>query len=102
MKTVTPGFSLLTKQHKDNQKRHRNQLKRFYRYLQNNTVTCSMASRALRIPQKCLTRYKRRLELSGNLWEVKKQACCITGYPAMYLTTDPAKAPQSIIQLKCF
>jgi hypothetical protein len=99
-KQLTPGFSLLNKQHKGNQKKHRNQLRQFHKYLQKHTVTCSMAAKALGIPQKCLTRYKRVLELSGQLWEVKRQYCKLTGFPAWYLTTDPAKAPERPTQLK--
>lgn len=99
---TTPNNSL-NSQSKDNEKRHKSQLKRFYQYLQRNTVTCSMASKALKIPQKCLTRYKRSLEKSGLLWEVKKAYCEHTGFLAHYLTTNRDKAPIiKVEQLKMF
>ena len=82
-------------------KKHRTQKKRFFYFLKNRVVTCSMASQMLGIPQKCLTWYKRQLEESGQLWEVKQARCKITGFTAAYLTTDPDKAPTES-QLKLF
>lgn len=66
---------------------------RFYHHLLNNTATASMASEALEIPQKNITRYKRELEDNGLLWEVEKKKCKSTGYIAAYLTTDLLKVP---------
>lgn len=54
-----------------------------------NTVTCSMASDALNIPQKNLTRYKRRLQNEGKLKVCFKSICRITKHRAEYLTTNP-------------
>jgi hypothetical protein len=85
----TPDKSLLIKQHEDTKKRHSAQTKRFFNYLKKHTVSCSMASKYLRIPQKCLTRYKRTLERSGNLWQVKKHRCKITGRMVWFLSTNP-------------
>ena len=65
------------------------QKKLFFEYLQKNTVTCSMASEALSIPQKNLTRYKRRLQKEGKLKVCFQGVCKITKYHAEYLTTNP-------------
>lgn len=77
---------------------HHVQAKRFYKYLQTRVVTCSMACRALKIPQKCLTRYKRDLEKAGVLWEVKYDRCMETGFWAFYITTDPYQEPKNKVK----
>lgn len=95
--------SSVCKQYEDTKKAHKAQKKRFYNYLKRQTVSCTMASKALRIAQKCLTRYKRQLEENGNLWQVKKSKCKITGRWVWYLTTDPDKAPKYLVtQLNLF
>ena len=71
------------------------QIQIIYNYLLENTATASMLSEATGIPQKNITRYKRKLEKAGKLWEVKKATCKKTGFKAFYLTTDPANAPKS-------
>src|SRR5688500_10493827 len=77
-------------------KGHFTQLQTIFQYLQKNVATASMVSYATGVPQKCITRYKRDLELSGRLWEVIKKRCDHTGFKAWYLTTDPDKAPKQI------
>jgi len=72
---------------------HSTQLQTIFLYLQKNIATASMVTEATGVPQKCITRYKRDLELSGMLWEIEKKACKHTGFKAWYLTTDPDKAP---------
>lgn len=54
-----------------------------------------MASEALDIPQKCLTRYKRDMEKSGQLRELMTGPCRVTGFRAAYLTTNPELFPPS-------
>ncbi len=83
--TSTSKNSLLL-QSKDTSKQ--NQLATIFQYLQNNIVTASMLSEATNIPQKNITRYKRDLELSNHLWEVKKEYCKKTGFKAWYITTN--------------
>jgi len=77
------------------------QLKTIFHYLQEHTATASMVSAATGIPQKCITRYKRDLEKSGQLWEIEKKLCKKTGFKAWYLTTNSKLAP-TINQLKLF
>lgn len=85
----------------DQQKDLENQLERFYTYLQENTVTSTMASKALAIPQKNLTRFKRKLEIANRLWEVDYKYCEHTGHLAWYLSTNPNLKPFDN-QLKMF
>jgi hypothetical protein len=73
----------------------KNQLKTIFQFLQEHTATASMVAEATGIPQKCITRYKRDLELANRLWEVKKDHCKQTGQLAYYLTTNPAIAPSN-------
>jgi hypothetical protein len=43
------------------------------------------------------------LEKAGRIWEIEKKLCKKTGFKAWYLTTNPAKAPQSLLtQLNLF
>lgn len=60
-----------------------------FEYLINHIATASMVSYALKIPQKNITRFKRRFECEGKLWTVKHEKCKITGFKAWYLTTNP-------------
>ncbi len=69
------------------------QIKTIFDFLQHEVATASMVTAATGVPQKCITRYKRDLEKSGRLWEVKRTYCKETGFMAWYLTTDPGKAP---------
>jgi hypothetical protein len=71
-------------------------------YLKDFIATASMVSDATNVPQKNITRYKRDLEKSGLLWEVRKGICEKTGFKAWYLTTDKAKAPETSTQLILF
>lgn len=64
------------------------QIRIFRTYLKNHTATCTMASEATGIPQKCLTRYKRTLQRAGQLIELFTSECKITGRKAAYLTTN--------------
>jgi|GEM_PF-441583 len=68
-----------------------NQLKTMFQYLQENTATASMVAEATGIPQKNICRYKRKLQLAGKLWGIERKSCCLTGFNAWYLTTDPNK-----------
>jgi hypothetical protein len=65
------------------------QVLKIFRYLQNNTATASMISKATGIPRKNITSCKKKLEISGLLREVEKQKCKITGCLAWYLTCKP-------------
>ncbi|MDI5899646.1 hypothetical protein, partial [Flavobacterium yafengii] len=71
------------------------QEKTIFHYLKNHTATASMVSKSTGIPQKCICRYKRDLELSGLLYEVVKKRCKLTGFKAWYLTTNPDLFPKS-------
>ena len=102
-KQLNTPLNSLTLQDKDSENYLNAQLIRFYNYLKENVVTCTMASNELAIPQKSLTRYKRTLEQSGLLWQVKKAKCLHTRFQAWYLTTNAEHAPiGSIIQLNLF
>ena len=70
-----------------------NQLQTIFYYLLNNVATASMVSAATGIPQKNICRYKRDLEKTGQLFEIEKKICKVTGFKAWYLTTNPEKAP---------
>ena len=71
------------------------QAKIMFQYLQDHTATASMVTDATKVVQKNITRYKRNFEKNGLLWQVKRDYCKITGHKAWYLTTDPAKAPNT-------
>ena len=74
----------------------KNQQKTIFHYLQQHAATAAMVSRATGIPHKNICRYKRDLEQSGKLWEVKKDLCKETGNRAWYLSTNPNLAPKGI------
>ncbi len=95
----TPVYNLLLQNEGNNRA---SQLQTIFLYLKENIATASMVTDATGVPQKCITRYKRDLELSGQLWEICKTYCKKTGFKAWYLTTDPAKAPKKLIQLNLF
>lgn len=78
------------------------QLRRFRDFLRENTVTCTMACESLGIPQKNATWYKRQLEDSGQLVEVRKAPCKHTNRLAAYLSTNPTIVAKSKNQLKLF
>lgn len=81
---------------------HFTQLQTIFQYLEEHTATASMVSDATGVPQKCICRYKRDLELAGRLWETEKNNCKKTGYKAWYLTTDKTKALISSPQINLF
>ncbi len=67
----------------------------FYQALKHSVATASMVCEALNIKQKNTCRYKRRYEENGQLAEVKKSKCPVTGFQAWFLTTDPEKFPSN-------
>ena len=77
------------------------QLQTIIEYLQNHVATASMVADATGVAQKNLCRYKRDLEQAGQLAEVRKGACQLTGFKAWYITTDKTKFPKPI-QLTLF
>lgn len=80
-----------------------NQLQTIFHYLQQHIATASMVAEATGIYQKNICRYKRDLEKNGQLFEVEKKLCKVTGFRAWYLTTDPTKAPKKpFTQLNLF
>ena len=87
---VPPFNNVSTVDHKDTYFSRQRQL--FFSYLRSRAATCTMAAKAIGIERPNCTRYKRELQKAGLLWEVGKGICPITHFPAMFLTTDPAKA----------
>jgi len=77
------------------------QKKQVFEYLMDKIATASMVASSLGIPQKNITRYKRELEESGLLKEVKEDQCKITRRLAWYITTDKNLFP-TIAQLPLF
>lgn len=96
---VLEGFTM--KRNSNDSKHHRAQKLRFRDYLEKRTVSCSMASKALGIAQKCCTRYKRDLEKANQLWQVKKAQCKITSHIVWFLSCNPNCKPNDN-QLKLF
>jgi len=79
------------------------QIQAFNEYLSNHIATASMVAEATGIYQKNITRYKRMLEKSGQLWEVCKAKCKKTGFNANYITTNPDYLQQQpVTQLNLF
>ena len=74
------------------------QLKTIFHFLQENTATASMISKATGIPQKNITRYKADLEKKGLLKEVAKRKCRLTGFPAWYLSTNIIHITPSVLE----
>lgn len=60
----------------------------FYQYLQTRIETASMIAEATGIPQKNICRYKRDFEKRGQLAEVRKGKCLVTGCKANFITTN--------------
>jgi len=100
MSTHNKGVKKMLSSPKD--KTRLSQLQTIFQYLKKNVATASMVTDATGIPQKCITRYKRDLEKSGQLWEVFKTYCKKTGFKAWNLTSDASKAPNSSLQLNLF
>ncbi len=90
----------LQRQSKDKGKS--SQLQIIFNYLFENRATASMVADATGIYQKNVTRYKRKLEKAGRLWELYKDNCKKTGYKAWFLTCDPDKVPNISKQLNLF
>ncbi len=74
------------------------QLKTIFNFLQDNTATASMVSKACNIPQKNICRYKKDLEKKGLLKEVAKRKCRLTGFPAWYLSTNIVHIVPSVLK----
>ena len=70
-----------------------NQVETIFSFLQVNVATASMVSAATGVPQKNICLYKRDLEKSGKLAEVKKGPCQVTKFKAWYLTCDKKLFP---------
>jgi len=86
--THTPETFVFS-QNKDKTKApFKTQEKTIFHFLQHHTATASMVSKYTGIPQKNICRYKRDLEQRGLLFEVEKKLCKVTGFRAMYLTTN--------------
>ena len=78
-------------QHKDKLKS--TQLKTIFEFLSKWVATGSMVAQATGIPQKNFCRFKRDLEKSGHLAEVKKGFCDVTGHRAWFVNTNPKLFP---------
>ncbi len=74
---------------------HRAQRERFFEFLKEKPVSCSMAEAETGIHQKCLTRYKRQLESANRLWVAFEAKCKITGRLVQYITTNPEFNPSN-------
>ena len=85
--------TLIRREYKVNN--HYSQIKTIFNYLQKNVATATMVSKATGVPQKCITRYKRDLEKSGLLAEVKRERCKVTNCWAWYITTNQNLFPTS-------
>lgn len=79
-----------------------NEIQITFDYLQEHTASATMTTVATGIPQKHLTRYKRRLQKMGLLWIVAIQKCKVTGRYVQYLTTNPQAIPKQSSQLTLF
>jgi hypothetical protein len=77
----------------DKDKHFKSQKQRFLEYLKVNVATVAMVGKAIKVPEKNLTRYKRKLEKIGRLHELEKKTCKVTGSPAAYLTCNPDLFP---------
>lgn len=84
------AFKRMRAQRYDN---HGEEYRQFVDYLRRNTATCTMACVALNIYRPNGTRFKRWAQEAGQLWEVRKGICAVTGFPAQYLTTNPELKP---------
>ncbi len=77
----------LKKQSKDKFKL--TQLQTIFEYLSKKIATATMVSKATKVPQKNICRYKKDLEKRGLIMELEKKTCKVTGFKAWYLTTNP-------------
>lgn len=71
----------------------------FFDYLQENVCTATMASEALSIPQKHVTRYKKELQDKNLLFIITIAPCHITGFKAQWITTNPSMITMAERQL---
>jgi hypothetical protein len=94
----TPNSSF--EQSKDNSPT--TQLKTIFLYLKNQIATASMVSEATGVKQKNICRYKADLQKCGQLGEVEKKTCKVTGFKAWYLTTNSEHATNNSKQLNLF
>jgi hypothetical protein len=89
MKNANTSLKSLNSQGKG--KKYRTQIEIIFKYLNSRIATATMVSVATGIPQKCITRHKRKLELRGSLQETVYKPCKVTGHYAWYLTTDESR-----------
>ncbi|WP_346239398.1 hypothetical protein ABDK00_006775 [Niabella insulamsoli] len=89
-KNVGNAFDGAAQQRYDN---WQNEYRQFAEYLKKNTATATMVATALSIYRPNACRYKRWLEDAGQLWEVRRGVCAVTGFPAKYLSTNPDLKP---------
>jgi hypothetical protein len=68
----------------------------FYEYLSDKITSCTDASKVLNIPQKHLTRYKRKFQQAGTLQVVKMNRCPHTRRWVQFITTDKSKFVQPV------
>ncbi len=78
------------------------QRKTIFKYLQKNIATASMVSASTGVPQKNICRYKRDMEEAGQLAQLYKADCQVTGCKAWYLTTNPKRIPSVTHQTKLY
>lgn len=100
MRITNTKNSLIAWQSKDN--RHKTQEKIVFDYLQTHVASASMITNATGVPQKCVTRYKRKFERMGLLKQIKRDRCKITGRIVWYLTTNKKLFPKYSLQLTLF
>lgn len=71
------------------------QLKAVFQYLQTNTATASMVSKATGIKRTNICYCKRDLEKRGLLKKIANRKCRLTGCKAWFLTTNRDLFPKS-------
>lgn len=81
---------------------HETQEKIVFDYLLTHVASASMVTDGTGVPQKCVTRYKRKFERMGLLKQVKRDRCKITGRNVWYLTTNKKLFPKYSLQLTLF
>lgn len=67
----------------------------FYQFLSDKVTSCTDAANKLNIPQKHLTRYKRKFEEAGQLQVVRILRCPHTRRWVQYITTDKSRFTNS-------
>ncbi|MDB5280704.1 MAG: hypothetical protein JWR61_5659 [Ferruginibacter sp.] len=87
MNATHTGINSLNKHSKN--KRNYTECQIVQQYLLKHTATAAMVSAATEIPHKNITRHKRSLEKCGLLWQIKRNTCKQTKFPAWYLSTNP-------------